>query len=91
MAPQTIINSAFYNSLPPDRAEYQLAHISDSKYGGSLAGYIISVLIGVLAVILRFVSRRIGRIQYGADDWTMLAVLVFIVSHWSWTPDSYEL
>ena len=80
MAPQTIINWAFYNSLPPDQAQYQLAHINDSKAGGVLAAFIISILISLLAVILRFLSRGIGRIKYGADDWFMLAasVLTFI-------------
>ena len=81
MAPQTVINKAFYKNLPPDRARYQLEHLGDSKFGGSLAGYIIAVFIGVLAIILRFLSRGIGRIEYGADDWTMLAVLVFIISY----------
>ena len=81
MAPQTAINWAFYNSLPPDQAQYQMAHINDSKKVTILTAYIISVSISLLAVIMRFVSRRVGRIKYGADDWTMLAALVLILSY----------
>ena len=76
MAPQAIINWAVYNSLPPEEAEYQLAHINDSKIGSTATAYIICVPIGVLAVIMRFVSRRIGRTAYGADDWTVVVGMV---------------
>ena len=81
MAPQTIINWASYNSLPPDQAQYQLAHINDSKRAAFLAAYIVSVSTSLLAIIMRFVSRRIGRTKYGADDWIMLVALVLIMSY----------
>ena len=79
MAPQAGVNWATYNSLPPEEAKYQLAHIKDSKKVATLTAYIISVCISLLAVIMRFVSRRIARTKYGADDWIMLTALVLIL------------
>ena len=81
MAPQTTVNWATYNSLPPEQAEYQLAHLKDSRRVATLTAFIIAVSISLLAVILRFVSRRIARTKYGADDWIMLAALVLILSY----------
>ena len=78
MAPKAIINWAIYDSLPPGEAKYQLAHINDSKRAAIATAYIICVPIIFLAVVLRFVSRRIGRTKYGADDWIMLMGLVTI-------------
>lgn len=75
MAPQTV-NWAIYNSLPPAEAQYQLAHINDNKKRSIAAAYIVCVPIIFLAVIMRFVSRRIGRTSYGADDWIMVLGLV---------------
>ena len=33
-------------------------------------------IISILAVLIRFESRRVKRTQLGADDWTILAALV---------------
>ena len=71
MAPQAI-NWAIYNSLPPDEGQYQLAHVHDSRKISIAATYIVCVPISLLSVIMRFVSRRIGRTLYGADDWIMV-------------------
>lgn len=76
MAPQAI-NWAIYNSLPPEEAQYQLAHIHDSKRKSIATAYIICVPIIFLAVIMRFVSRRIGRTALRADDWIMVLGLVW--------------
>ena len=81
MAPQTFINWAIYNSLPPEEAKYQLAHIKDSKRVATWTAFIFSVSISLLAVIMRFVSRRIARTKYGADDWMMLVALVLMLSY----------
>lgn len=76
MPPQAVINWAIFNALPPDEAQYQLAHIDDNKRVAMATPYIVSLTISFLAVIMRFVSRRIGRAKYGADDWIMLVALV---------------
>lgn len=80
MAPQATINLAIYNSLPPEEAQYQLAHVNDSKRSAIVTAYIVSVTTSLLAVIMRFISRRIGRAEYGADDWIMLVGMVLILS-----------
>ena len=33
-------------------------------------------IISIVAVLLRFESRRVSRVQFGSDDWTILAALV---------------
>lgn len=76
MAPQATINWAIVNALPPHEAQYQLAHIDDNKSVAMATAYIVSLTISFLAVIMRFLSRRIGRANYGADDWIMLVALV---------------
>ncbi|KAM0799823.1 hypothetical protein BDR22DRAFT_890101 [Usnea florida] len=79
MVPQAI-NWAIYNSLPPNEAQYQLAHVHDSKRRSIAATYIVCIPIVFLSVMMRFVSRRIGRTSYGADDWTMVLGLVLVVA-----------
>ena len=76
MASQENINWAIYDSLPPEEAQYQLAHIHESKMASVIITYAICLPILVLANIMRFVSRRIGRTKYGTDDWVMLLGLV---------------
>ena len=71
MAPQAI-NWAIYNNLPSKEAKYQLGNIHDSKRQSVAIAYIICYLISVPAVMMRFVSRRIGRIPYQADDWAIV-------------------
>lgn len=75
MAPQHI-NWAIYNSLPPEQAQYQLTHIHESRKASTAAAYTICLLMGCIAIIMRFVSRRIGRTPYGADDYVMVAAYV---------------
>ena len=73
------INWAIYNSLPPEEAQYQLAHIHESKIASVAITYAICLPILVLSIVMRFVSRRIGRTKYGSDDWVMLLGVVIIL------------
>lgn len=75
MAPQQI-NWAIYNSLPPKEAQYQLTHIHDSRKASTAVAYTICITIASIAIMMRFMSKRIGRTPYGADDWTMVAAYV---------------
>lgn len=75
MAPQQI-NWAIYDSLPPKEAQYQLAHIHDSRKASVAAAYAVCLPIAFIAVIMRFVSRRIGRVSYGLDDWVIVMAYV---------------
>ena len=83
MASQENINWAIYDSLPPKEAQYQLAHIHESKIASVIVSYAICLPILVLALVMRFVSRRIGRTKYGADDWVMLLGLVILFFCWA--------
>ena len=83
MAPP-VINWAIYNSLPPEPAQDQLAHVNDSKRNSMAAAYIISYLISFSAVAMRFISRRIGQISYHSDDWSIVVALVGY--HFRWLP-----
>ena len=76
MAPKQI-NWVIYKSLPADEAQYQLTHIHDSKRISIAVTYTICLPIISIAIILRFVSRRIGRISYGLDDWVMVMAYVW--------------
>lgn len=75
MAPQDI-NWAIYKSLPPEQAQYQLAHIHERRRKSIAVAYAICLSIAFVAVIMRFVSRRIGRSSYGADDWSMVVAMI---------------
>ena len=75
MAPQEI-NWAIYKSLPPEQAQYQLAHVHERRRKSIAVAYAICLSIAFVAVIMRFVSRRIGRSSYGADDWSMVVAMV---------------
>ncbi|CAD6594535.1 MAG: hypothetical protein ASARMPRED_000617 [Alectoria sarmentosa] len=79
MAPQQI-NWAIYNSLPPAEARYQLSHVNDSKDASTAAAYAICLPMAIIAIIMRFVSRRMGRTPYGADDWVIVLAFVLAVA-----------
>jgi predicted lysophospholipase L1 biosynthesis ABC-type transport system permease subunit len=56
---------------------------------GAITGFVASTwALAVIAVILRFVSRRIARAGYWMDDWLMLpalaiyTLLTFIAGMW---------
>ena len=78
MAPRDVINWAIYNSLPPEEAQYQSAHVHDSKRASIAITFSICLPIQLLAVLMRLISRRIGRTKYGTDDWVMVLGLVII-------------
>ena len=64
-------------SLPtPQEIAYQEAHINDDKSGSIIAASATCYAIGIIAVALRFLSRRISRIRYEWDDWLCVAGLV---------------
>ena len=61
--------------------QYQLAHLSDSRVSNIKISVAICLPASCLAVILRFVSRRIGKIPLKADDWCILVALVSFNFH----------
>ncbi|RAO68073.1 uncharacterized protein BHQ10_004085 [Talaromyces amestolkiae] len=53
--------------------------VDNSQAPAILATGSVFTALSVLAVILRFVARRIKRAQLGWDDWTILAALVMFI------------
>lgn len=53
--------------------------VGHSQAPAILATGSVFTTLSVLAVILRFVARRIKRTQFGLDDWTILAALVMFI------------
>ncbi len=75
---QPQINWAVYHSLPPAQAEYQLEHVEESRVNDVLSSLISCLVIATVAVILRFISRRMVKTGVKADDWMIIAALVRI-------------
>ncbi len=60
----------------PAEIQYMSAHINDSKVGQILATNIACTLIALLAITLRFGSRRLIKADRKADDWLIIIALV---------------
>ena len=66
----------------PSAAEiqYQLDHIKDDKSVQMVSSQICGMVIAFVAVALRLVSRRFGRVPIQADDFMIVVALVRIAS-----------
>ena len=60
----------------PAEILYQEKHISDNEVPNIIATNAICFPIACTAVLLRFISRRMSKIKYEADDWLIVAGLV---------------
>ena len=56
--------------------QYQLNHINDDKSVQMLSSQICGMVIAFVAVALRLVSRRVGRVPILADDYMVVVALV---------------
>ena len=61
----------------PAQIAYMEAHISDDRRPGLIASVVIPLSIATIAVALRFIARRRVRVPLLADDWLILASLVY--------------
>ncbi len=75
------INQAVYKSLPPAEAQYQLDHINESRVSDIVSSHIACLVIAIVAIVLRFASRRMSKTAIKADDWMIVAALVFAVGY----------
>ncbi|MCJ1280168.1 hypothetical protein MMC21_007995 [Puttea exsequens] len=75
------VNPLVYESLPPAEAQYQLDHVHESRVSEIVSTLIICLVIATLAVVLRFVSRRMVKATLKGDDWMMLVALVFALGY----------
>ena len=63
-------------SIPSAALDYQLLHIHDSRVPEIVATLAVCLPAAYIAVVLRFASRRIGKIPWKADDWWLVVGLV---------------
>ncbi|KAL9130709.1 MAG: hypothetical protein Q9217_001188 [Psora testacea] len=65
--------------LTPAELFYQKEHVTDDMRPAIAVCNGMCLGIALVAVTLRFVSRRIARLPYGTDDWTILVALLSIL------------
>lgn len=63
-------------SPTPADMQYMQEHINDSKVGDIIAVNVTGICIAILAVSLRFLSRRLVRTEMKADDFMIVVALV---------------
>lgn len=63
---------------PPNAQEiqYQLAHIHQDRSNDIVVSHAICIVIAVVAVVLRFASRRLCKAPILADDFMTIVALV---------------
>lgn len=59
--------------------QYQLAHIHDDRASAIVVSHAVVLPLAVIAVILRFISRRLCRARIGADDYMIVTALLFAI------------
>ncbi|KAL8747133.1 MAG: hypothetical protein Q9190_000956 [Brigantiaea leucoxantha] len=57
---------------------YQKAHVRDDRSQDIVVSHAICIALAAIAILLRFVSRRLGKVAVGADDWMIVAAFVFV-------------
>lgn len=55
---------------------YQKEHIHDNRVPSLVASNVVCFGIACIAVFLRFISRKVAKVKYEADDWFIVAGLV---------------
>ena len=70
-------------SLPsPAELQWQELHAKDNAVPSIVAANVAGFSLACIAVVLRFVARRVAKIKYQIDDWLIIVGLViFPLSH----------
>lgn len=63
----------------PSEIQYQIAHINDDRASAIVISHAVVLPLAVVAVILRFISRRLCRARIEADDYMIIAALIFAI------------
>ena len=63
--------------LTPEDIAFQKAHIKDDRSNDIIVSHAICIAIAFVAVILRFVSRRVGNLKVSWDDYMIVAAFIF--------------
>ena len=56
---------------------FEQQHVTDDRSANLVAANVVCVTLAFIAVCMRFVSRRMAKIEYKADDWLALSGLVW--------------
>lgn len=63
-------------SLSLEEMQFQLEHQHQNRAADIITANTVMLTAAYVAVVLRFVSRRLMRRNVGADDWMMVVALV---------------
>lgn len=63
--------------LTPQDIQYQKAHVHEDHSSQIVVSHAVCIALAAVAVVLRFASRRVGKIAVGADDYLIVAAFVF--------------
>ena len=70
--------------LSPAELKYEAANIKDDRSKDLVVSSIICITCAIIAVILRFIARRLSKAKIMADDYMIVAALVSkILRSWS--------
>ena len=61
----------------PAKLVFEQQHITDDRSANLIAANVVCVTLGFIAVCMRFISRRMAKIAYKADDWLSISGLVW--------------
>ena len=61
---------------PTSASDYQLLHIHDSRVPEIIVAMAVCLPAAYIAISLRFLSRRVGKVPLKADDWWLVVGLV---------------
>ena len=61
---------------PTSASDYQLLHIHDSRVPAIIVSMAVCLSAAYIAISLRFLSRRVGKVPLKADDWWLVIGLV---------------
>ncbi len=60
----------------PAKLLYEQQHRTDDRSAPLIAANVVCVTLAFVAVWMRFISRRMAKIKYKADDWLSISALV---------------
>ena len=63
-------------TLSPSEIAYQKAHVHDDKRWGITVSDVVCIVVAAVAVLLRFISRRLAGAEHRGDDWWIWTALV---------------
>lgn len=63
-------------SLPSSEVQYQLAHIYADRASNIIISHAIVLPLAVIAVVARFIARRLCKAHIGPDDYMIVVALV---------------